>query len=97
MQHLLHQSWLRTHRGEKVSYYGNGVGEITPARVAVSTVLIGGAMVGFAAGGVVQAWADGYFLGRAKKKGVTYKTLAKRNAALGGALGAIAAIGIMSA
>ena len=54
-------------------------------------------MVAFAAGGVVLAWADGYFLGRAKKKGVTYKTLAKRNAALGGALGAIAAIGIMSA
>jgi hypothetical protein len=80
-----------------MAYFGNGIGNITPAKVAVSTVLIGGAVVAFAAGGVVQAWADGYFLGRAKKKGVTYKTLAKRNAALGGALGAVAAIGILSA
>ncbi|MEE3255604.1 MAG: hypothetical protein VX199_07895 [Chloroflexota bacterium] len=81
-------------------YYGsgvNGIGEITPVRVAISTVLIGGAVVAFAAGGVIQAWADGYFLGRAKKKGVTYTTLAKRNAALGGALGAVAALGILTA
>ncbi len=80
-----------------MSYYGNGIGEITAPRVAISTVIIGGAVVAFAAGGVMQAWMDGYFLGRAKKKGITYKTLAKRNAALGGALGAIAAAGILSA
>ena len=80
-----------------MSYYGNGIGEVTAPKVAVSTVIIGGAVVAFAAGGVLQAWADGYFLGRAKKKGVTYKSLAKRNAALGGALGAIAAAGILSA
>lgn len=80
-----------------MSYYGNGIGEITVPRVAISTVIIGGAVVAFAAGGVLQAWADGYFLGRAKKKGVTYKMLAKRNAALGGALGAVAAAGILTA
>ena len=80
-----------------MSYYGNGVGEITAPKVAVSTVIITGAVVAFAAGGVLQAFADGYFLGRAQKKGVTYKTIAKRNAALGGAIGAIAAAGILSA
>ena len=80
-----------------MSYYGNGVGEITAPKVAVSTVIITGAVVAFAAGGVLQAFADGYFLGRAQKKGVTYKTIAKRNAALGGALGAIAAAGILTA
>ena len=80
-----------------MSYYGNGVGEITAPKVAVSTVIITGAVVAFAAGGVLQAFADGYFLGRAQKKGVTYKTIAKRNAVLGGALGAVAAAGILSA
>ena len=74
-----------------------GFGEITGDKIAISTVLIGGAVVAFAVGGVFQAWADGYFLGRAQKKGVTYKTLAKRNAALGGAIGAIAAAGMMAA
>ena len=73
------------------------IGDVTGPKIAIGSVVIVGMVVAFAAGGVVQAWADGYFLGRAKKKGVTYKTLAKRNAALGGALGAIAAIGIMSA
>ena len=80
-----------------MSYYGNGVGEITAPKVAVSTVIITGAVVAFAAGGVLQAFADGYFLGRAQKKGVTYKTIAKRNAVLGGAIGAVAAAGILSA
>tara|TARA_B100001287_G_C22415498_1_gene404415 strand:- start:159 stop:401 length:243 start_codon:yes stop_codon:yes gene_type:complete len=80
-----------------MSYYGNGVGEITAPKVAVSTVIITGAVVAFAAGGVLQAFADGYFLGRAQKKGITYKTIAKRNAVLGGALGAVAAAGILTA
>ena len=80
-----------------MSYYGNGVGEITAPKVAVSTVIITGAVVAFATGGVLQAFADGYFLGRAQKKGVTYKTIAKRNAVLGGALGAVAAAGILTA
>jgi hypothetical protein len=77
--------------------YPDNLGEITGPKVAISTVIITGAVVAFAAGGVIQAFTDGYFLGRAQKKGVTYKTIAKRNAALGGALGAIAAAGILSA
>ena len=77
--------------------YPNHLGEITAGKVAASTLIIGGAVVAFAAGGVLQGFMDGYFLGRAQKKGVTYKTIAKRNAALGGALGAIAAAGMMTA
>ncbi len=80
-----------------MAYYGNGIGEVTAPRVAISTVIIVGAAAAFAAGGVTQAWADGYFLGRAKRKGVTYKILAKRNAVLGGAIGAAAAAGILTA
>ena len=78
-----------------MSYYGNGVGEITPARVAVSTVLIGGAMVAFAAGGVIQTAMNEYFIGMSRSK--SYKTIAKRNAVLGGAIGAIAVAGMMAA
>ena len=77
--------------------YPDHLGDVTPATVGISTLIIGGAVVAFAASGVLQAWADGYFLGRAKKKGITYKTLAKRNAALGGAMGALAAAGILMA
>ena len=73
------------------------LGEVTGEKIAVSTLIIGGAVVAFAAGGVLQGFMDGYFLGRAKTKGVTYKTIAKRNAALGGAIGAVAAAGILSA
>ena len=77
--------------------YPNQLGDITPARVGLGTVLIVGGAVAFAAGGVFQAWADGYFLGRARKKNVTYKMLGKRNAALGGVLGAAAAAAILMA
>ena len=76
--------------------YPDNLGAITAPKVAASTVIITGTVVAFAAGGVLQAAWDGYFLGRAKTKGVTYKTIAKRNAALGGALGAVATIGILS-
>mgnify|MGYP001213846903 FL=1 len=41
------------------------------------------------------AFSDGYFLGRERKKGVTYKHIARRNAALGGAFGAIGAATIL--
>lgn len=78
-----------------MSYYGNGIGEVTAPRVAVSTLIIGGAVVAFAAGGVLQAFGDEFFLDG--KKGRDYKKVAKRNAALGGALGAIAAAGILTA
>ena len=77
--------------------YPDNLGEITAPKVAVSTVVITGAVVAFTAMGVLTSLSDGYFLGRARKKGVTYKTIAKRNAALGGAVGAVAAAVILSA
>ncbi len=77
--------------------HGETFGAVTPMTVGISTVIIGGAVMAFAVGGVTQAWMDGYFLARARKKGITYKTIAKRNAALGGAIGAIAAAGMMTA
>jgi len=80
-----------------MSYYGNGIGEVIPQKVAMSTVIIGGMAVALAASGVISAFSDEYFLGRAKKKGITYKIIARRNAALGGAIGAIAAAGILAA
>ena len=58
-------------------------------RVGLATVVLVGSIVGFTAGGVFGAFSDGYFLGRERKKGVTYKTIARRNAALGGAIGAL--------
>jgi hypothetical protein len=74
---------------------GSGLPSSTAGKVALSTVVFGGIVGYFTLGGVVAAWSDGYFLGRARKPGVTYKTLAKRNAALGSAMGAIAATLIM--
>ena len=78
-----------------MSYYGNGVGNITAPKVAASTIIITGAVVAFTAGGVISAFSDEFFLDG--KSGRDYKKVAKRNAALGGALGAIAAAGILAA
>jgi len=78
-----------------MSYYGNGIGEVTAPRVAMSTLIIGGAVIAFAAGGVVSAFSDEFFLDG--KSGRDYKKVAKRNAALGGALGAVAAAGMLTA
>ena len=47
--------------------------------------------------GYSNRFLDGYFLGRARKKGVTYKNIATRNAVLGGVVGAISAVAIMTA
>ena len=44
---------------------------------------------------MLGAFSDGYFLGRERKKGVTYKNIARRNAALGGAFGAIGAAAVL--
>ena len=66
-------------------------------RVGLATVVFGGTVVAFTLGGMVSAWSDGYFLGRARKKGVTYKNIARRNAVLGGAFGAFGAYSIMKA
>jgi len=48
-----------------------------------------------ALGGVLSAFSDEFFLDG--KKGRDYKKVAKRNAALGGAIGAVVAAGMMAA
>ncbi len=60
-------------------------------RAGIATLVIVGTVAGFTASGVAGAFSDGYFLGRERKKGVTYKTIAKRNAVLGGVVGAFGA------
>ncbi len=60
-------------------------------RAGVATLVLVGTVAGFTASGLAGAFSDGYFLGRERKKGVTYKTIAKRNAVLGGVVGAISA------
>lgn len=67
----------------------------TGARVGLASVVLVGSVVGFTAGGLFGAFSDGYFLGRARKPGVTYKNIARRNAALGGAFGALGATAIL--
>ena len=67
----------------------------TGQRVGLASVVLVGSIVGFTAGGVFGAFSDGYFLGRERKKGVTYKNIARRNAALGGAFGAIGAAAVL--
>lgn len=64
---------------------------VSGKQIGISTLIVVGSVAAYAAGGVIGAFNDGYFLGRAKKKGVTYKTIATRNAVLGGALGAVGA------
>jgi hypothetical protein len=75
--------------------YPDNLGEITAPRVAVSTVIIVGAMAAFAGGAVIRSFSNDFFYDG--KKGRDYKKVAKRNAVLGGAMGAIAAAGILSA
>lgn len=67
----------------------------TGQRVGLASVVLVGSIVGFTASGVFGAFSDGYFLGRERKKGVTYKNIARRNAALGGAFGAIGAAAVL--
>jgi len=67
----------------------------TGERVGLASVVLVGSIVGFTAGGVFGAFSDGYFLGRERKKGVTYKNIARRNAALGGAFGALGAAAVL--
>lgn len=61
-------------------------------KAAISSIIMIGTVAGFTLGGVFGAFSDGYFLGRERKKGVTYKTIARRNAALGGGIGALAVV-----
>lgn len=60
-------------------------------RAGIATLVVVGSVAGFTASGLAGAFSDGYFLGRERKKGVTYKTIAKRNAVLGGVVGAVSA------
>lgn len=78
-----------------MSYYGNGLGEVTVAKAGTGTVLIAGLAVGLAAAGVVNAFNMEYFGGMKRNK--SYKDIAKRNAALGGALGAVVTAGMLTA
>jgi len=79
----------------KMAYYGNGIGEITTAKAGAGTILIAGLAVGLAAAGVVNAFNMEYFGGM--KRGKSYEVIAKRNAALGGALGAVVTAGMFVA
>lgn len=65
---------------------------VSAKEVGVGTLIIVGSVAAYTVGGVINALSDGYFLGRARKKDVTYKKIAKRNAILGGALGALGAV-----
>ncbi len=60
-------------------------------RAGIATLVVVGSVAGFTASGLAGAFSDGYFLGRERKKGVTYQTIAKRNAVLGGVVGAVSA------
>lgn len=72
-----------------------GLGDVTPMKIGVGTIAVVGLAAGFALSGVVQTALNEYFIGMKRTKG--YKTIAKRNAALGGAIGAVVAAGILSA
>ena len=69
----------------------------TGKKVGIATVVFAGAIVTSTVGGMFQAWSDGYFLGRARKKGVTYKNIARRNAAMGSVIGSVVAAMIIMA
>ena len=75
--------------------YPDNLGEVTGKKVAISTVLIGGMVASVALGGVLTAFSNEFFLDG--KKGRDYKKVAQRNAALGGAIGAVIAAGMLAA
>ena len=79
----------------KMAYYGNGISNITTTKASVGTVAIAGLAVGLAAAGVVNAFNMEYFGGMKRSK--SYKDKAKRNAALGGAIGAVVTAGMFVA
>ena len=68
----------------------------TSSTVASSFLVLAGITAAYTVGGVINAAASGYFGGRARKKGLTYQTIAKRNAALGGAIGAVVAAAMIA-
>ena len=79
-------------KGQQLFGRSRSLGEIgTGKKVGIATLIVVGGVATFAVSGLASASFDGYFLGRAKKKGITYKTIAKRNSVLGGVIGAGAA------
>ena len=65
-------------------------------KVGIAGIAFTGIVAAVTIGGVFQAFSDGYFLGRARKKGVTYKNIARRNAAMGGVIGSVVAFSILA-
>jgi len=76
-------------------YQQQNFGAVTGKNLGISTIVILGGVAAFAVSGVVQSAMNEYFIGMKRSK--TYKTIAKRNAVLGGAIGAVAAAGILAA
>ncbi len=68
----------------------------TVQKVGVSGLIMVGSVVGFTLSGMLSAFSDGYFLGRERKKGLTYKNIARRNAALGAFMGSIAVAAVLA-
>lgn len=66
------------------------------SKAASSFLVLAGITAAYTVGGVINAAASGYFGGRARKKGLSYQTIAKRNAALGGAIGAVVAAAMLA-
>ena len=72
------------------------LGAITGQQVGLATLTIIGSVVAITASGVINAFTDGYFHGRARKKNVSYANIARRNAALGGVVGVTLAASILA-
>ncbi len=75
---------------------GENSGLETAKKVGIAGIAFTGIVAAVTIGGVLQSFSDGYFLGRARKKGVTYKNIARRNAAMGGVIGSVVAFSILA-
>ena len=73
----------------------NNLGEVTAGKMALGSVMIVGAVAAFAFTGVVSSLYTEVFVGMKRKH--SYKEVARRNAMLGGAIGAVAVAGMMAA
>ena len=89
-----HHGTMGFHHGTMGFHHGT-MGS-TSSTIAKSFLVAAGITAAYTVGGVLNAAGTGYFGGRARKKGLTYKTIAKRNAALGGAVGAIVAAAMIA-
>ena len=90
---------LRGHcalRGHCTTKGVRNLGAVESEQVRVATAAFLGVVATSTLGGVVRAAYDGYFLGRARKKDVSYENIAKRNAALGSVFGTVIALAILT-